>query len=82
MIKKQCVQWPKLHHLDVNPIKYIWSIVKCKVEKENPKILMNLNFFLAEDFKNTEINIVKNCVMSMKKRCLSLISSKGERIKY
>jgi hypothetical protein len=36
MIKKQRAQWPKLHHLDVNPIKYIWAIVKGKFEKENP----------------------------------------------
>ncbi len=70
--KKRRVQWAKQHQNDD---------FKRKVEKENPKILMNLNF-LVEEFQNTEINVVKNCVMSMKKRFLSLISSRGERIKY
>jgi hypothetical protein len=41
-----------------------------------------LELFLAEKFENIDINIVKDCVMSMKKRCLSLIDCKDERIKY
>jgi transposase len=77
----QLLEWPS-NSPEVNPIENIWSIVKPKVEKRKPKDIDELELFLAEEFKNTEINVVKNCVMSMKKRCLSLISSKGERIKY
>ena len=41
-----------------------------------------LELFLAEKFKNIDINVVKNCVMSVRKRCFPLIDSKGERINY
>ncbi|CAF1312566.1 unnamed protein product [Rotaria sordida] len=77
----ELLDWPS-NSPDVNPIENIWSIVKRKVEKRKPKNTDELELFLAEEFKNTDINVVKNCVMSMKNRCLSLISSKGERIKY
>ncbi len=75
------LDWPS-NSPEANPIENIWSIIKRKVEKRKPKNIDELEHFLAEEFKNVEINIVKNCVLSMKKRCLSLISSKGERIKY
>jgi transposase len=77
----ELLDWPS-NSPDVNPIENIWSIVKRKVEKRKPKNIDELELFLVEEFKNTDINVVNNCVMSMKKRCLSLISSKGERIKY
>jgi len=57
-------------------------IVKRNVEKRKPKNIDELELFLSEEFKNIDVNTVKNSVMSMKKRCLSLIDSKGERIKY
>lgn len=66
----------------VNPIENIWSIVKHEVEKKKPKNIDELEVFLAEEFENIGVNVVKNCVKSIKNRCLSLISSKGERIKY
>jgi transposase len=77
----QLLAWPS-NSPDANPIENIWSIVKRKVEKRKPKNIDELELFLAEEFENVENNVIKNCVMSMKKRCASLISSKGERIKY
>lgn len=47
--------------------------------------LMNidqLELFLAEEFENIDVDIVKNYSLSMEKRCLSFIDCKGERIKY
>ena len=41
-----------------------------------------LELFLADKFENMDADVVNNCVMSMKKRCLGLIDSNGERIKY
>jgi hypothetical protein len=63
-------------------VENIWSIVKRNVEKRKPLNINELRLFLAEEFENIDINVVKNCVMSMKKRRLSLINCKGERIKY
>ncbi len=74
------LEWPS-NSPDVNSIENIWSVVKHKVEKKTWNI-DELELFLGEEFKNTEIDVVKNCVISMKKICLSLISSKGEQIKY
>jgi hypothetical protein len=56
--------------------------VKRSVEKSKPINTDELELFLAEEFENIDINVVKNCVMSMKKICLSLIDAKGARIKY
>jgi transposase len=75
------LEWPS-NSPDVNPVENVWSIVKRKVEKRKPKNIDELELFLCEEFKNVDINSVMNIVMSMKKRCLSLIESKGERIKY
>jgi transposase len=75
------LDWPS-NSPDVNPIENIWSIIKRKVEKRKPKNIDELELFLTEEFYNVESNIAKNCVLSMENRCLSLISSKGERIKY
>jgi hypothetical protein len=72
----------KIIHCLYYSIQFAYFLGQRNVEKRKPKNIDELELFLAEEFKNTEINVVKNCVMSMKKRCLSLISSKGERIKY
>ena len=77
----QLLKWPS-NSPDVNPIENIWSIVKRQVEKRKPKNIDELELVLAQEFKNTDISIVVNCVISIKKRCLSLISSNDERIKY
>jgi hypothetical protein len=77
----QLLDWPS-NSPDANPIENIWSIVKHNVEKRKPINTDQLELFLAEEFSNIDIDVVKNCVMSMKKRCLSLIDCKGERIKY
>ena len=77
----QLLPWPS-NSPDANSIEYIWSIVKQKVEKRKPQNIDEFERFLAEEFENVETNVIKNCVMSMKTRSSSLISSKGERIKY
>ena len=56
--------------------------MKHNVEKRKPTNIDEFELFLVEEFQNIDINVAKNCVMSMKKRCLSLIDGKGGRIKY
>ncbi len=75
------LDWPS-NSQDANPVENIWSIVKCNVEKRKPMNIDELELFLAEESENIDINVVKNCVMLMKKRCLSLIDCKDEGIKY
>jgi transposase len=75
------LEWPS-NSPDVNPVENLWSIVKRNVEKRKPSNIDELELFLVEEFKNIDIDTVKNCIMSMKNRCLSLIDCKGERIKY
>ena len=38
--------------------------------------------FLSEEFENIYVDVVKNCVIYIKKRCLPPIDCKGEQIKY
>ncbi|CAF1123179.1 unnamed protein product [Didymodactylos carnosus] len=80
MNTKERADWPS-NSPDANPIENIWSTVKRKVEKRKPVNIDELEHFLTEEFSNADIDVVKNCVMSMEKRCLSLIDCKGE-IKY
>ena len=75
------LHWPS-NSPDANSIENIWSIVKRNVEKRKPMNIDQLELFLAEEFENIDTDVVKNCVMSMKKRCLLLIDCKGERIRY
>jgi len=63
-------------------VENVWTIAKRNVEKRKPSNIDELELFLVEEFKNIDSHTVKNCIMSMKNRCLSLIDCKGERIKY
>jgi transposase len=75
------LDWPS-NSPDCNSIENIWAIVKRKVEKRKPVDIDELELFLTEEFNDVDITAVQNCVMSMKKRCVSLIECEGERIEY
>lgn len=77
----EILDWPS-NSPDVNPIENLWSIIKRRVEKRKPTNLEELNKFLHEEWKKTDLTILNNLVKSMKSRCLALIESRGERINY
>ena len=58
-------------------------MVKHNVEEGKLVNIYELELFFADEFQNTDTDMVKNCMLSMKKRYhLSLIDSTGEWIKY
>ena len=77
--KKRRVQWAKQHKNDdfkrtIFTDESSFQLFRNTIRRwtKHPK----------KELKCAPKNYVKNCEMSMKKRCVSLISSKGERIKY
>ena len=75
------MNWPS-NSPDLNPIENIWNIVKRRIEKRKPTNIGDLKVFLGEEWKKIEKDIIINLINSMKNRCLLVIESKGERIKY
>ena len=70
--KKRRVQWAKRHQNDD---------FKRTIFTDESTLQLFRNTIRSWT-KHPKNDVVGNCVMSMTKRCLSLISSKGERIKY
>ena len=75
------LEWPS-NSPDVNPMENLWLIMKRRVEKRRPSDLRELDQFLHEEWQNKDLSNIKNLTNSMKKRCLALIASNGERIHY
>jgi transposase len=77
----ELLDWPS-NSPDVNPIENLWSIMKRRVEKRKPSNLDELNRFLHEEWKKIDMSTLNNLINSMRRRCLALINSNGERINY
>lgn len=75
------MNWPS-NSPDLNPIENIWNIVERRIEKRKPTNIGDLKVFLGEEWEKIEKDIIINLINSMKNRCLLVIESKGERIKY
>ena len=67
---------------DLNSIENYWNIVKRRVEKRKLANIDDLEQFMNDEIRKTDSNILINFVDSMKDRCLTVISSNGERIKF
>ena len=52
------LDWPS-NSPDANSIENIWSIVKHNVEKRKPMNMDQLELFLAEEFENIDVDVVK-----------------------
>ena len=77
----ETIDWPS-NSPDVNPTENLWSIIERNVEKRKPSNIDELEEFIHEEWENIDLSTLMNLVFSMKSRCLALIESKGERIKY
>ena len=61
---------------DLNPIENIWYIMKNNVEKRMPKNVDELKRFIVEEWDKIPQEVVKNIIMSMKRRCESVLEKK------
>ena len=62
------LDWPP-YSPDLNPIENLWSDLKRRVEKRNPKTLDNLKEYLEEEWRGTDRELVRKLVNSMTHRC-------------
>ena len=67
---------------DLNPIENYWNVIKRRVEKRKPANIDEMEQFMKEEIEKTDSNFLINFVNSMKDRCLPVISSNDERIKF
>ena len=67
---------------DLNPIEYMWYIMKNNVEKRMPRNLDELKRFMVEEWEKIPQETVKNIIMSMKRRCELVLEKNGDRISY
>jgi hypothetical protein len=75
------IDWPS-NSPDLNPIENIWYIMKNNVEKRMPKNVDELKRFMVEEWDKIPQEVVKNVIMSMKRRCESVLEKNGDRISY
>ncbi|CAF4891834.1 unnamed protein product, partial [Rotaria socialis] len=55
----EMIDWPS-NSPDINPIENMWSILKRRVEKQNPSNIDELDQFLHEEWQKFETNIINN----------------------
>ena len=77
----ELLEWPA-NSSDLNPIEKYWNVIKRRVEKRKPANIDDLEQFMNEEIEKTDSSFLINFVNSMKDRCLAVISSNGERIKF
>jgi transposase len=75
------IDWPS-NSPDLNPIENMWYIMKNNVEKRMPKNVDELKRFMVEEWEKIPQEIVKNIIMSMKRRCELVSEKNGDRISY
>ena len=70
------LDWPP-YSPDLNPIENLWSDLKRRVEKRNPKNIEKLAEFLKEEWKATDAELIQKLVHSMPKRCATVVEKNG-----
>jgi len=63
---------------DFNPIENVWSIVKNKVEKMQPKDLGDLKEKMIVTWEELDQKLIKNCIKSTQERLKEIYIKQGE----
>lgn len=75
------LEWPA-NSPDLNPIENLWSIIKRRVEKKNPRNINKLREEMLLEWESLEVDLLKHLVMSMNFRILECIEKNGDRINF
>lgn len=79
--KVTVLEWPA-QSPDLNPIEHLWSILKKKVQEQNPSNINNLKEIIKVEWSKIDQKITSNLVESMPRRCQAVINAKGAHTKY
>jgi transposase len=77
----ELLEWPS-NSPDLNPIENYWTVIKRRVEKRKSENTDELEQHMNEEMRKTKKSFLINFISSVKDRCLAVISSSGERIKF
>ncbi len=66
---------------DLNPIEFIWAIIKNEVEKKSPKTKIELRCCIELCWENLKNEVVVNCIDHLSKTIEKIIQVNGNFIK-
>jgi hypothetical protein len=76
-----CLDFPP-YSPDLNPIENIWSILKRRVENQNPRTIEDLKLRLTEEWAGLEPELLSLLSHSMVDRCEKVKQNNGHKIDY
>ncbi len=75
------MDWPSISP-DLNPIEYLWGILKRKVEERKVSNIHQLHDVVMEEWKRTPVATCEALVNSMPKRVKAVLENNGGHTKY
>jgi transposase len=77
----QCVDFPP-YSPDLNPIENLWADLARRVEEFQCDSMEELQDIVAEEWKNTDKDLLRTLARSMPKRCQAVIDAKGDHTSF
>ena len=78
-----CMEWPAMSP-DLNPIENIWAILGTRVRNHDPPIstVPELTRALQREWTNIDQVVIRNTVLTMRRRCIEWIGVSGASMHY
>lgn len=77
----QCIDFPP-YSPDLNPIENLWADLARRVEKFQCETMKELQDIVAEEWKNTDKELLRKIARSMPERCQAVIDAKGDHTRF
>ena len=75
------MDWPA-QSPDLNPIENLWNQIKTMVQKQNPTSVKELWTDINSAWKGFQSDKLNNLIVSMSRRCATLIRTTGGPTRY
>lgn len=77
----QCIDFPP-YSPDLNPIENLWADLARRVEQFQCETMEELQDIVAEQWKETSTDLLRELARSMPQRCQAVIDANGDHTKY
>ena len=77
----QCIDFPP-YSPDLNPIENLWADLARRVEQFQCDSMEELQDIVAEEWKNTDKDLLRTLARSMPERCQAVIDAEGDHTKF